>query len=181
MIKQGKTTASILLGDGTLHDLGEIKPPEVTGGFAAIEVPQSIQDANICLQMMQVPIDFTAQIPLSKPSTIHQKQSNALGWAILRMQVDNMLYEWQIFIKGIDTEAITFVLLSKETVTDLSKQLIERATDAVTVLERGLRHLQMEAPDATVSWLDDKGFMRWYTLSEYVDHVIREAKEKCRK
>jgi hypothetical protein len=61
------------------------------------------------------------------------------------------------------------------------RSLTDRAIDAASILEKGLRHLQIEAPDATVSWLDDKGFMRWYTLSEYVDHVIQAAREKCRK
>ena len=67
---------------------------------------------------------------------------------------------------------------------DLSRamrSLTDRAIDAAEILEDGLRHLQMEAPDATVSWLDGKGFMHWNTLSQYVDHVIKEAKEKCKK
>lgn len=61
------------------------------------------------------------------------------------------------------------------------RSFTDRAIDAAEILEDGLRHLQMEVPSTPVSWVDNNGDTRHMTLSDYVEHIIREAKRKCRK
>lgn len=62
----------------------------------------------------------------------------------------------------------------------MKDKTLKRALDAVELFEKALRHLQMEAGDAGVSWDDGIGNMRYQPLSEYVDWVIDKAKQKAK-
>ena len=139
-IKREITEFHLVLADGSIHTLANCNPGNVECISPAQEVIKPTWAANDWKEMFQLPLDCTVEVAFDTNTRLYSILSKGLGWAVLHLRQDNKLYSWQIFLKSATDSAIQFILLSKETVTDLDKPLLDRATDAITVLERGLRH-----------------------------------------
>jgi hypothetical protein len=55
-------------------------------------------------------------------------------------------------------------------------EVAKKAIDAVSVMEKCLRSLQLECPDSHAIFLDDNGHTRYQTVNEWVEYVLEKAR-----
>jgi hypothetical protein len=183
MIKQETIEATLVTAQGTLHTLTGCKPGRMETASLVVEDNGPAFDPFVTKQVFEVSVDSTLELHFDpNPRLYNELTDKGLGWGIFRAKVGEEWYEWQIFVKEASLESITFLLMSRETrVMPKPDKWQSKALSAIEIFEDALRHLQMEAGDAGVSWVDDEsGRMRYQPLTDYVDWVIKKAKDKAK-
>lgn len=181
MIKNELTEVAVVTAQGTYHTLGHCKPGRMEVTSLVVEDNGPSFDPFVWKQMFEVSIGSTVAVSFDTNSRLYNELSDkGPGWGIFKAKIGDQWYQWQIFLKEASLNSITFLLMSRETPIHKPDKWQSKALEAIEIFEDALRHLQMEAGDASVSWVDDMGSMRWEPLSAYVDWVMQKAKAKAK-
>ena len=181
MIKNEITEVALATAQGTYHTLGHCKPGRIEVTSLVVEDNGPSFDPFVWKQMFKVSTDSTVAVSFDTNARLYNELSDkGLGWGIFKAKIGDQWYQWQIFLKEASLNSITFLLLNRETPINKPDKWQSRAIEAIEIFEDALRHLQMEAGDASVSWIDESGSMRYQPLSDYVNWVIQRAKDSAR-